>query len=37
MHAVSVRQELGHFSAEAFAGELRYFFEGVGPTQRRDR
>ena len=36
MHTVSVRQELGHFSAEAFAGELRYFFQGVGPTQRSE-
>jgi hypothetical protein len=36
MHTVSVRRELGRFSAEAFARELRYFFQGVGPTQRRE-
>ncbi len=34
-HTVPVRRELGHFSAEALATELRYFFQGVGPTQRR--
>jgi hypothetical protein len=35
-HTVSVRRELGHFSAEALARELRYFFHGVGPTQRSE-
>ena len=33
MHTVPVRRELGRFTAESIAHELRYFFQGVGPTQ----
>ena len=36
MHTVPARRELGRFSAEAFARELRYFFQGVGPTQHSE-
>jgi hypothetical protein len=34
MHSVLVRQELGPLSAESFARELRYFFQGLASTQR---
>jgi hypothetical protein len=36
MRTFSARRELGRFSAETFARDLRYFFQGVGPTQRRE-
>jgi hypothetical protein len=31
-HTVPVRQQLGRFTAEAIARELRYFLQEVGPT-----
>jgi hypothetical protein len=35
-HTVPVRRELGHFTADAVATELRHFLQGVGPTHRRE-
>ena len=35
-HTVPVRRELGHFTAEAVATELRHFLRGVGPIQREE-
>ncbi len=35
-HTVPVRRELGHFTAEAVATELRHFLQGVGPIQREE-
>ena len=37
MHTVSVRRELGRFSAETFARELRYFFAGGRPDEAQGR
>lgn len=34
MHRVLIRRELGPLSAESFARELRYFFQGMGPAPR---
>lgn len=36
-HTVLIRWELGRFTAESFATELRHFFQGVGPMKRSER